>query len=68
MAKKINHDGKLEVVHLTRKEAADVVALLAGLLAGKHIQGHQSGEAPVLHVVKDGQIDYCLGFIVDDSP
>ena len=59
MAKKLIHDRKLEIIHFTREEAANVVALLAGMLAGKHIQGHQSGEAPVVHVVRDGQIDHC---------
>lgn len=57
----------LEVVTISKEEAANIIALLAGQLADTHIQGVQSGAAPELRVVDRGQLVKRLVFVIDKA-
>lgn len=60
-----NPDRKEFAVALTRKEAADLIALLAGQLARTTIQGNHAGAAPSVILFQDSQLHSKLHFVVN---
>ena len=59
-------DDRLTVVTISRKDAADMIALLAGQLAGKPIQGNQGGACP--YIIVDDGMGKRMTFVVDQNP
>lgn len=65
MAKYIEVDGKLDVLQISKEEAANLIALLAAQLGDTVIRGHQAGACPEV-VVNDGLFKR-LAFVIDRS-
>ena len=60
-------DGKLEVITLSREEAANVAALLTAQLADVPLQGNEIGAAPVVKLVESGRILCEVAFFVKSA-
>ncbi len=60
MARQEAIDERTKVVELSRKEAADLIALLAGLLANAAVAGNQRGAVPEIKIVDRGVVELRL--------
>jgi hypothetical protein len=58
----ISHE---KIIVLTKKETANIIALLAGQLAEEAITNHFVGESPNIHVEAEDGTRYRLAFVVD---
>lgn len=57
--------GKLEVIAISKHEAAQIIALLAGQLADTAILGNQSGAAPTINIMDFGAIKMKIALVLD---
>ncbi len=57
-----NHTQKTVVIVLSRKEAANLIALLAGQLADEAVQGNHTGAAPTIQIG-----DHDMAFVLDQG-
>ena len=66
MARILEEKPKETTICLDREEAANMIALLVGLLADEPIHGNHTGAAPSVHIVEGGQVKSILSFLVED--
>lgn len=54
----------LRIVSVDRKDAADLIGLLAAQLAGTALTGNMSGALPSINVVENGVVKYRLVLVL----
>lgn len=67
MAYEAHKDDALRVVAISRKEAVELIAFLAGHLAGQAVPGNHTGVAPEIRIIDRGVCVERIGLMIDDK-
>jgi hypothetical protein len=67
MARYLEHDDRLHILTLTKKEAADMIALLVGQLAGCAVTNNHHGACPDVYLhTKSGAVRLAITLDKDE--
>lgn len=55
----------LHIITVGKKEATDIIGLLAAQLANVALSGHQLGATPSINIVENGQVKYRIVILLE---
>lgn len=67
MAYEAHKDGVHRVIAISRKEAVELIAFLAGQLGGETVPGNYAGAAPEIRIRDRGVCAERISLLIDDK-